>query len=290
MRNGNGAHQLPNEHHYQPSSPPVANGNGNALGAAPAPSASAALDAVSPPEPDPFTVAPTVCPICGGVGYYLYDVPVGDPNFGVLMTCSCKQTGKDRRAAYDRLRISNLDVFADKTFETFDPRVPGTADAYQAALAYTQTFQGWLVLFGNCGCGKTHLAAAIGNCALQRDMPVIFTVVPDLLDHLRSTFSPNSDVAYDERFETIRSVPLLILDDLGTENTTAWAREKLFQIINHRYNHRLSTIITLNRKLEEIDPRIVSRISDLSLHDGIVSMSAADYRQHRGRGSRRRRI
>ncbi len=287
--NGNGAHLRSNGVHHPHSLPPVASGSGSPQGKAPTPSAPAALEAGPAPEPDPFAVAPAVCPKCGGVGYFLYDVPVGDPNFGVLMTCGCKQTSKDRRAAADRLRISNLAAFSDKTFETFDARVRGTADAYQAALDYTQTFQGWLVLFGNCGCGKTHLAAAIGNRALQRDIPVIFTVVPDLLDHLRSTFGPSSDVAYDERFETIRSVPLLILDDLGTENTTAWAREKLFQIINHRYNHRLPTIITLNRKLEEIEPRIVSRISDLSLHDGIVSMPAADYRQHGARASRRRR-
>lgn len=214
---------------------------------------------------------------------------MGDPNFGVLMTCSCKQTEKDRRAAHERLRLSNLNAFTDKTFETFDASVSGVRDAYHAAIEYTRLFQGWLVLFGNCGCGKTHLAAAVANRALERDIRVIFTVVPDLLDHLRSTFGPNSDIAYDERFETVRDVPLLVLDDLGTENTTAWAREKLYQIINHRYNYRLPTIITFNRKIEEIEPRIVSRMSDHTLHDGIVYMTAGDYRQRKPRATRRTR-
>ncbi len=56
-------------------------------------------------------------------------------------------------------------------------------------------------------------------------------VVPDLLDHLRATFSPSSTVSLDRRFEEVRTTPLLILDDLGTQSATPWAREKLYQIV-----------------------------------------------------------
>lgn len=229
-----------------------------------------------------------VCSTCGGVGYYLVDVPIGHPNFGELMTCTCKQVYKDQRASEERRRLSNLNAFTDKTFKTFHPNVPGVERAYECALTYARQFSSsgikgnrypWLVLFGNCGCGKTHLAAAIANKALQNDYEVIFAIVPDLLDHLRSTFGPTSDVAYDERFETIREISLLVLDDLGTENTTPWAREKLYQIINHRYNYRLQTIITSNRRPEDIDQRIFSRLSDYTLHEGIIMIEAGDYRR-----------
>lgn len=228
-------------------------------------------------------LAPAVpaCPRCQGTGYYVLDVAVHDPNFGVLMPCLCKQLDKDQRASEERHRLSNLDAFADKTFKTFDQTVPRVARAYEYARAYAQRLSGWLILFGNYGCGKTHLAAAIANEALLRDYRVIFAIVPDLLDHLRSTFGPTSDVSYDKRFDDIRSVPLLVLDDLGTENTTPWAREKLFQIINHRYNYRLPTVITSNRKPEDIEPRIYSRMLDHSLHDGIIMIEAGDYRRQR---------
>jgi DNA replication protein DnaC len=103
--------------------------------------------------------------------------------------------------------------------------------------------------------------------------------VPDLLDHLRSTFGPSSEIEYDQRFEDIREADVLILDDLGTENTTPWAREKLFQIINHRYNFALPTVITSNRKPEEIDPRIFSRMSDRALCEEHIIIDAADYRR-----------
>ena len=63
----------------------------------------------------------------------------------------------------------------------------------------------------------------------------MFIVVPDLLDHLRATFSPTSGATLDRVFEQVRTAPLLILDDLGTESATPWAREKLFQLFNHRY-------------------------------------------------------
>ena len=73
----------------------------------------------------------------------------------------------------------------------------------------TRRPRGWLILFGNYGVGKTHLAAAIANEALRRHFRVLFTIVPDLLDHLRSTFGPSSEIEYDTRFETIRDAPQL---------------------------------------------------------------------------------
>jgi len=127
---------------------------------------------------------------------------------------------------------------------------------------------------------KTHLAAAIAHEALDRGERVLFAVVPDLLDHLRATFGPQSTVAYDERFELVRSVPLLVLDDLGAESATPWAREKLYQLINHRYNERLSTVMTTNLKPDMIEPRIYSRLCDPAC--GIkLTIRAPDYRQRK---------
>jgi hypothetical protein len=108
---------------------------------------------------------------------------------------------------------------------------------------------------------------------------VLFAVVPDLLDHLRSTFGPSSEVAYDERFELVRTVPLLILDDLGTESATAWAREKLYQIVNHRYNLELPTVITSNRSPDSLDPRVLSRMYQMAFGGEILRISAEDYRR-----------
>jgi len=70
---------------------------------------------------------------------------------------------------------------------------------------------------------------------------------------------------------------LLVLDDLGTENATLWAKEKLFQLMNHRYVTKLPTIITTHQTLEELDPHIASRMSDLK-RGRIVYLNAPPYR------------
>lgn len=221
-----------------------------------------------------------LCAYCRGAGYYLLDVPYGHPDFGQLMTCHCRAAEKQQQRRQRLLEMSNLGPFQHKTFENFDARVAGVGRAYTRALHFARHPQGWLILMGNYGCGKTHLAAAIANEVLQQHMfTVLFAVVPDLLDHLRGTFGPSSEVAYDERFEQIRSAHLLILDDFGTENATPWAREKLYQLFNHRYNYRLPTVITSNRDPKDIDPRIFSRMSDRELSDEITIIDADDYRR-----------
>jgi DNA replication protein DnaC len=134
--------------------------------------------------------------------------------------------------------------------------------AFNAATQFAEEPQGWLVLIGGYGTGKTHLAAAIGNYRRAMGEEPIFVVVPDLLDHLRAAFSPTSLVSYDRRFEEVRSAPLLILDDLGTQSATPWAREKLYQLLNYRYNAKLPTVITTAQELGEIDARIRSRMLD----------------------------
>jgi DNA replication protein DnaC len=219
-----------------------------------------------------------ICAICNDAGWIKEAVPFGHPHFGVVFPCACLQAERARRTASDLARLSNLDAVDNKTFATFNPFVPGLRKVVPQVRAYARKPDGWLTFLGGYGVGKTHLAAATAHEALERNEQVLFAVVPDLLDHLRATFGPQSTVSYDERFELVRSVPLLILDDLGTESATPWAREKLYQVINHRYNYRLATVITTNLKPEAIEPRIYSRLSDPAC-GVVISIAAHDYRR-----------
>lgn len=158
--------------------------------------------------------------------------------------------------------------------------------AYRLAEDFAKDPDGWLVFQGANGCGKTHLAAAIVNYRYQHGKPALFIVVPDFLDHLRSTFSPDSKVSYDQLFESVRNAPLLVLDDLGAQTTTPWAQEKLYQVINHRYNARLSTVITTNCSAEEIDSRIMIRLADQKLST-LFRIEAPDYFAGQKRSPRR---
>ena len=107
--------------------------------------------------------------------------------------------------------------------------------------------------------------------------------MPSLLDHLRSTFSPDSPIGYDELFEQLKNAPLLILDDLGAESSTPWAEEKLYQIIVHRHELRLPTVITTVLSTEEIEqskPRIAARLVDSMVVDW-EPITAPNYRDQR---------
>ena len=230
-----------------------------------------------------------ICPICRGKGFLLLDVEYGHPDFGKLIPCRCTEA----RIALNRSRelqgLSNLGGLERMTFDTFLPDGVSLPESVRAALhrafdislEYAKRPRGWLVLLGGYGAGKTHLAAAITNYNIDLGRPAIFVVVPDLLDHLRAAFGPTSESGLDERLEAIREAPLLVLDDLGAHHSTPWAQEKLFQILNHRYNGRLLTVITTNQQLEELDPRVASRLADLDLSQ-IFEIPAPDFRQGSG--------
>lgn len=220
------------------------------------------------------------CPICQDAGYLRGDFPVGHPMFGRIVPCVCKEQELGERRADELRLLSNLDMFSHQTFEDFDNSIDGVDEAYEHALHFAQEpGNRWLFLYGPCGTGKTHLAVSIARYAMQwHNMSVYFAVVPDLLDHLRATFDPSSGSAYDERFTTIRNAQMLVLDDLGTENATPWAKEKLYQIINHRYMEQLPTVITSNVDQRKVEDRILSRILDHRLSQYVV-MDAEDFRR-----------
>ncbi|MEO8287375.1 MAG: ATP-binding protein [Chloroflexota bacterium] len=222
-----------------------------------------------------------VCQHCGGAGWLRMNAPVGDSRFGKLYPCVCRTNATEQRNLEDLYRLSNLDAFQEKVFATFDPEVPGTPEAYYAAADFATSPEGWLLLLGGYGTGKTHLAASIANYVVQdHQMQVYFAVAPDLLHSLRSAYAPGSEITYDDRFEQIRSVYLLIIDDLGAEQSTPWAVEKLYQIFNYRYNLRLPTVVTSNCDLDRLDPRICSRLCDPDLCRHVF-MSAGDFRMRR---------
>jgi len=209
------------------------------------------------------------CPLCKGRGWLRFDVPFGHPDFGRLAPCQCTEKEFEQGRLAKLKQYSNLGALTRLTFDKLLPRGRSSdpqnqerfAHCLEVARHFAREPKGWLVLSGPSGCGKTHLAAAIANHCLHEGNQVFFMIVPDLLDHLRTTFSPSSDVAYDELFERVRNAPLLVLDDLGSQSSTPWAEEKLFQILNHRFNAELPTVVTV-RNLVELDARLAAKLRD----------------------------
>ena len=212
--------------------------------------------------------AAELCPQCNGSGWVTRRVHIGHPEFGQAIPCSCQQTqDSDTRAAALR-RYSNLGALSRISFAATDPDgpLPDAAnrqlfsEGFATAARFAEDPQGWLVLTGPSGSGKTHLGVAIANRCIERNQTTFFIVAADLLDHLRAAYSPDAPVSYDELFEQVRNVPVLVLDDLSTASATPWAQEKLFQVINHRYNNSLPTVVTVRGPLQRLDDALRTRL------------------------------
>jgi DNA replication protein DnaC len=141
-----------------------------------------------------------------------------------------------------------------------------------------------LYLFGNTGSGKTTALAAVTMSYLVRASKeaiksgkrtkqfALFLNVPELLSGLKQGFDdPEVAAAWQHKLSVAKSVPMLILDDIGSERPSEWARERLTELIGTRYDNELSTLISSNLTLpelkEHIDPigRITSRIKGMSV-------------------------
>lgn len=163
--------------------------------------------------------------------------------------------------------------------------VPGTKPALEAALRATVKPKG-MVLIGAPGSGKTHLAVGILRAIVESrpaDDPFgagfrsRFAIVPELLDTLRERIG---DPHVPDPLPDLFTAPLLILDDLGREKPTEWVTDRLYVLVNHRYNAILPTIVTTNYPLSELASRgydaMMSRLRDDA---AIVTVAAPDYRK-----------
>ena len=196
---------------------------------------------------------------------------IGHPEFGQAFPCTCQQTQDSSTRLASLRRYSNLGALSRITFATTNldgplsdaPSQQMFTEGVSTAAQFAEKPQGWLVLTGPSGSGKTHLAVAIANRCIERNQTTFFIAVADLLDHLRAAYSPENPVSYDELFEQVRNVPVLVLDDLGMTSATPWAQEKLFQVINHRYNNSLPTVVTIRGPIQRLDETLRTRLESV---------------------------
>jgi len=228
------------------------------------------------------------CEVCKDNRWAPCDVPEGHENYGRYAPCPACKSHQERRRAMDRYekmskRVDRYGIIprADCTFDSvmYDGRPQVLRDAVRAARGFANTHDQWLVLWGPVGTGKTHLAMAVANDCRARYQTALLADVPGLLDLLRSGYEKDD---YSEIMELVQTVDYLLLDDVGTEKTTDWGAEKLFQIINNRYNAQLPIMLTMNERPDvALTARLASRVMDIQ--STIVNLVGSDYRMQRRR-------
>lgn len=121
-----------------------------------------------------------------------------------------------------------------------------------------------LFLYGPIGTGKTHLCSAIANYVIQAGVSVVYLKTSRLLDIIRECKFSQDKTGPDQshKMRSIYQAGLLIIDDLGTENSTDFVCEQLFLLLDERINYRLPWIISTNLSPNEIGRLYEDRLSD----------------------------
>lgn len=189
---------------------------------------------------------------------------------GNLDPCVYEHDGAARESDPEYARLARVPQhYADCRVGNWEPQ---TGHPRQQIAAYCATWPPIapvLLLTGLPGTGKTHLAIGAmfllrqrhGDRALARFWPVI-----DLLERFRRTFDADRATETIEQAEdSLRRVPVLVLDDFGAHKSSEWAEERLFHLIDSRYSAGKVLIVTTNMTLQELPARVKSRLASGSV-------------------------
>jgi len=193
------------------------------------------------------------CTLCRGTGWKL--VPRGNGAAGsVAVACDC---GMQERAGLvlERARVPKRYEHCD--FESFSTDVGSTpqhAQSLKQAKVLTQGFvrdypgssEKGLLFMGPSGVGKTHLAVAALKELIHRGHNGLFCDYRELLKEIQASYNPASESTEMKILEPIRTVEILVLDDLGASKPSDWVRDIVGIVLNARYNENRTTIITTN--------------------------------------------
>ncbi|MFH0793652.1 MAG: ATP-binding protein [bacterium] len=219
----------------------------------------------------------SVCAKCDGYGYIMKE--------DGAVACECQ----DDIQALVRLRDARIpERFASKQLETFEARDKVRREVKRTALSYVQAFnlknrlqRLGIMLEGPVGCGKTHIAVGILKGVIAKGYTGLYYNIAELFKDIRATFDEESELIEDDILERVAGVELLVLDDLGAEHATPFVLDRLYLMINRRYEDCLPLIVTTNCDWETLTRRLSERITSrlTEMCNKFVPFPEEDYRR-----------
>jgi len=199
-------------------------------------------------------MADEVCPLCDGTGWRV----VERNGLSGATRCSCSEA---TRAATLR-RSSNIPPNYERaSLDTF--QIPQENPIARAGLgkvlmqlrSFVREFPAadrpGLLLVGDTGTGKTHLAVAALKAIIERGHEGLFFDFQNLLDRIRSGYDAASGTSDREAYRNAMDADVLLLDDLGSHRVTEWVEDTVTSIITYRCNHQKPLIATTNLDVDD---------------------------------------
>lgn len=226
-----------------------------------------------------------VCDRCGGTGYQILDQPEGTSR---AMECRCRLGQRSGHLA-EQARIPRR--FQRCEFENYHGISPKQQLAKQQVERFAREYplpEYGLLLMGEPGVGKTHLAVALVNYLVrEKGVSCLFYDFQDLLKEIQNSYNSDSGTSELTVLQPIFTAEVLVLDDLGARKPSAWVADTLSHVISTRYNHVRTTLFTTNfldkpsRKedfslTDRISERVRSRLHEMCR---TVDISGEDFRK-----------
>jgi len=231
--------------------------------------------------------------VCSDHGQYT-DFLTGLGKARSAVWSGCQQCAEEKRVEADRIeqekiirentrrsiesRVGRSCIpprFADRSFENYSATTLDQQQAVSICREYAESFPYHaqrgrsLMLLGNVGTGKTHLATAIGNHIIRQfSLAALYVTAGSVIRHVKSSF--DRDTAHNEvqAYQLFAAPDLLILDEVGVQNATEFERTVMFELINSRYEAMKPTIVISNRSRDELPTYMGDRVVDRLRENG----------------------